>query len=132
MDILIDTEVLLWFQEDNPKLTPPNKLLLENAVNVVWVSQISLVEVAIKLRIGKLPEFFVDIASIAEQILADGFLMQPLRNGHIVAYDRVPFFEDHRDPFDRLILATALHEGWPVMSADRKFSWYKDQVEVIW
>ncbi|WP_460911598.1 hypothetical protein [Spirosoma areae] len=34
--------------------------------------------------------------------------------------------------FDRLILATALHENWPVMSADGKFSLYKDLVNIIW
>ena len=137
MNVLVDTEILLWFQEDNPKLTPANKSILENIANTVWVSQISLIEVAIKLKIGKLPDFFVDTVSIAEQTVADGFLVKSLQNEHIVAYDRVTLFEDHRDHgpslrFDRLILATALHEGWPVMSADRKFSWYKDQIEVIW
>ena len=99
----------------------------------VAISQISLIEVAIKLKIGKLtvtrglPGLIQDTQLETIQIL-------PLRTEHIIAYDRIPFFEDHRDPFDRLSLATALHEGWPVLSAGQKFKFirYKDQIEVVW
>ncbi|MBO0938117.1 type II toxin-antitoxin system VapC family toxin [Fibrella sp. HMF5335] len=132
MTLLIDTEILLWFQEDSSKLAPENKALLEDMANTVWVSQISLIEVAIKLKIGKLPGFSVNVSSIIAQTEADGFRILPLNNNHISAYDQLPLIADHRDPFDRLILATALHEGWPVMSSDHKFSWYPGLVNVIW
>lgn len=128
--MLLDTEVLLWFIEENERLSTANRLKIQMADDVA-VSQISLIEIAIKLKIGKLaitrglPGLIQDTQLEAIQIL-------PLRTEHIIVYGRIPLFEDHRDPFDRLILATALHEGRPVMSADRKFSWYKDQIEVIW
>ncbi len=132
MILLIDTQVLLWFQENNPKLTAPNKSLIEDLTNTIWVSQISLVEIAIKLKAGRLPEFVENINVFVEQVLTDGFHILPLQNEHIEAYHQIPFYEDHRDPFDRLILATALHENWPVMSADGKFARYKGLVDVIW
>lgn len=132
MTLLIDTEVLLWFQEDNPKLSQRNKRLLEDISNTIWVSHISLIEVAIKLKIGKLPGFFIDIKTIVNQIEADGFRVLPLSVNHIVAYDQISLFDDHRDPFDRLILATAKAENWPVISSDHKFTRYADQVQVIW
>lgn len=91
-----------------------------------------MIKIAVKLKIGKLPEFVISMSALVKQILADGFKILPLTTEHIIAYDRVPFFEEHRDPFDRLILATALYEGWPVMLADQKFSRYNGQVEIIW
>ncbi|MBC8153624.1 MAG: type II toxin-antitoxin system VapC family toxin [Bacteroidetes bacterium] len=132
MTLLIDTQVLLWFQEDNPQLPVRNKLILEDPLNTIWVSQVSLFEIAIKLKIGKLPDFVVSILTLTEQIREDGFAILPLHNEHITAYVELPLLDDHRDPFDRLIMATALHENWPVMSADATFSRYKDLVTVIW
>lgn len=41
------------------------------------------------------------------------------------------FHDDHRDPFDRLSLATAIAENIPVVSADEKFQRYSDLVAVI-
>ena len=69
---------------------------------------------------------------LIDQAQQDGFNELPIANKHISAYEQVPFFEQHRDPFDRLILATALTENWPVISADEKFQLYNDIVEIIW
>ena len=132
MTVLIDTQVLLQFQENNSKLKTHNKSLIEDTTNTIWVSQISLVEIAIKLKTGRLPEFVESVNVFVEQVLEDGFQILPLKNEHIEAYDQLPFYEDHRDPFDRLVLATALHGNWPVMSADGKFSLYKDLIDIIW
>jgi PIN domain nuclease of toxin-antitoxin system len=97
-----------------------------------WTTPISYFEIAIKHKIGKLPEIGLSPMDFFDRIHQDGYQFLPLKTEHIVTYDRLTLFDDHRDPFDRLILATALFEGWPVRSADHKFSWYKDQIEVIW
>ncbi len=131
MNILLDTEVLLWAQADSPKLTDRVRALLTADTVFKWLTPVSYLEIAIKHKIGKLPEIGLQLVDFFEQVQQDGYQLLPLRTEHIIAYDQIPFFEDHHDPFDRLILATALHEGWPVMSADRTFSWYKDQIEVI-
>lgn len=91
-----------------------------------------MIEVAIKLKIGKLPDFLVSIDELINQTEKDGIHIALLDNRHIAAYDKIPFFDDHRDPFDRLILATALAEKMPLISADEKFSRYRDIIEVIW
>ena len=130
MQYLLDTEVLLWFIEGNNRLSEGNRLKIQTA-DALFVSQISLVEVAIKLKIGKLT-IKRGLTGLMQDMILESIQIQPLENQHVIAYDQLPLHQDHRDPFDRLILATALHEGWPVMSADRKFGWYKDQVAVIW
>ncbi|MFC6191035.1 PIN domain-containing protein [Dyadobacter subterraneus] len=45
---------------------------------------------------------------------------------------KVPFPEDHRDTFDRLIIATAIAESAAIISADQKFNNYSDLVKIIW
>jgi len=131
MQYLLDTQILIWSLEDNPKLKTRLRRLIENPENIIFVSQFSLLEISIKLKLGKLPEFIVSIEYIAEQLLSDGFTILPISNNHIFSYQSVPFFEDHRDPFDRFLLATALADQMPVISVDKNFILYRPLITVI-
>ncbi|RDB05008.1 type II toxin-antitoxin system VapC family toxin [Runella aurantiaca] len=97
----------------------------------MFVSQISLFEIAIKQRIGKLPELETPIEDLIEIIQNDGFEILSLKNRHINLYHSVPLLETHKDPFDRLIIATAMAESLPVISADEKFKLYKEFITLI-
>ncbi len=131
MDYLLDTQIIIWALEDNPKLKTSLRILIEDPNHQIYVSQFSLMELSIKLKLGKLPAFIVSIDFIANQLLADGFNMLPLKNEYIYAYQSIPFFEEHRDPFDRFLLATALSEQIPIISMDEKFLLYQPLVSVI-
>ncbi len=60
-----------------------------------------------------------------------GFEILQISNNHIFSYQQIPFYEDHRDPFDRLLLATALSEQIPIISIDQKLSLYRPLITVI-
>ncbi|UFH57333.1 PIN domain-containing protein [Spirosoma sp. KNUC1025] len=81
---------------------------------------------------GKLPDFRVSVNEVINQTAQDGIHILQLDNRHIEVYNQIPLYADHRDPFDRLILATALAEQMSIISADEKFSRYRDVIEVIW
>lgn len=130
MRYLIDTQVFIWSLISPAKLSVPVRRLLQ--LNTIYIAEISLFEITIKQKIGKLPALPVTTTMLVEQIERDGFERMPLAIHHIAAYDRIPLHADHRDPFDRLILATALAENMPIISADEKFRWYQEIVEVIW
>lgn len=132
MNFLIDTQVLIWVQENNSALSKRARALLSDSTNTVCVSQVSLFEIAIKLKIGKLPSFQITLNELIQQVENDNFQLLGITNSHLITYDKIPFFDDHRDPFDRLILATALAERIPIISADEKFARYRDVVELIW
>lgn len=132
MDVLIDTQILIWIQENNPAISELSRATLSNSANQIYVSQLSFIEIAIKLKIGKLPNFLVSVNELIAQTEQDGFHTIQLTNRHITAYDQIPLYADHRDPFDRVILATALAERMPVISADEKFSRYQGVVDIIW
>lgn len=131
MNYLLDTQVLVWALEENSQLKSSWRNIIEDTGNNVLVSQISLMELSIKLKLGKLPKFIISIEAVVTQLLKDGFSLLPLSNQHIFTYQAVPFLPDHRDPFDRFLLATALAEQMPIVSADDKFLLYSPLVTII-
>lgn len=129
MAYLIDTQILIWSLSNPSKLSVSTKNQLENSE--IFVSQISLFEIAIKQKIGKLIEIDLNLSQLINQIESDGFEILPIKNTHISAYDQVLLFEHHRDPFDRLLLATSLSENLPIISADENFRFYTPQIQLI-
>jgi PIN domain nuclease of toxin-antitoxin system len=121
---LIDTQILIWYQLNDRKLRADTLKLLKNRQNKIFVSQVTLFEIAIKQKLGKLPDLNISIDKLIETIEGDDFEILSIKDGHISSYDAIPLFDEHRDPFDRLILATALYENMPVISADEKFKLY--------
>lgn len=131
MKMLLDTQILIWFQLDAPQLPNRLKHIIEDTENEVFVSHLSFIEIAIKQAVNRLPEFAVTLDELIRKVDADGFTTLPVLLSHIRTYPQVPFYADHRDPFDRLLLATALAEQMPIITADEKFSRYRDLIDVI-
>ncbi len=129
MRLLIDTQIIIWALINPEKFSTKAINLLES--NDILVSHISLFEIAIKQIIGKLPELDIPIVDLITQIEQDGFNILPLQNRHIEDYDAIPIFPEHRDPFDRILLATALSENIPILSADTNFKLYMPDVQII-
>lgn len=121
MKYLLDTQIVIWSLEDNSKLKASLRIIIENPEYTIFISQFSLMEMSIKLKLGKLPEFIVSIEYMIEHFLLDGFMLLPIMNSHIFSYQSIPFYADHRDPFDRFLLATALAEQTPIISSDENF-----------
>lgn len=132
MRLLIDTQVFIWFQLNDALLPKRIRLLIEEPENDVFVSHLSFMEITIKQVVNRLPTFTIQTEELIEKAGIDGFTILPISPAHIIAYSQIPFFDDHRDPFDRLIPATALAENMPIISADEKFGRYQNIVEVIW
>ena len=83
MIYLIDTQILIWYQLNSEKLNPGILALLKDADNTVYVSAISLFEIAIKQKIGKLPGFDMTIASLSDLIIQDGFTLLEIKTAHL-------------------------------------------------
>jgi PIN domain nuclease of toxin-antitoxin system len=128
---LLDTQIILWILTKNNRLNDTVSKLVEDIDNPVYFSQISLYEIAIKQKIGKLPEVTKNVMMIFRQLIADGYDFVPISNQHIEAYQQVPLYDNHRDPFDRLLLATALQEKMTLVSADEKFKQYSPQIGIF-
>lgn len=123
MRLLLDTQVYLWFLADSRRLGRQARRAIAGAAEV-HVSAASLWEAAIKARLGKLR---VSLPALVEGIEASGFLELPVRAAHAVAVVDLP--EHHRDPFDRLLVAQAIHESLQLLTADAFLCRYSDQVK---
>jgi PIN domain nuclease of toxin-antitoxin system len=131
MKILLDTHVLLWFIEGDSQLSQNAKKLIEDPKNEVYVSHISFFEISIKLKIGKL-QLLKSLRGIYDDALTAGIELLDLEFEHIESYQSVPLIADHRDPFDRILIATALHENLSIITIDEKFENYKHIIDIIW
>jgi PIN domain nuclease of toxin-antitoxin system len=133
LNYLVDTQILLWTITKSSRLSLKLISLLKNdfGVNSFYFSQISLFEMAIKHKIGKLPEITGDILTIYRQLIDDGYNFLPISNQHIHTYNMIPFYDNHRDPFDRLLLATAMVEKMTIISSDDKFKQYTIIIDIF-
>src|SRR5262249_7126268 len=122
MRLLLDTHGLLWFQSDDSRLSATAKSAVEDPANERWLSPIRLVEIALKNRLGKLPLAAPFGTLYPASLLADDVQLLPLEAQHIEPLTILPFH--HRDPFDRLIAATAMVEGLELVSSDPLFDAY--------
>ncbi|MPR35133.1 type II toxin-antitoxin system VapC family toxin [Salmonirosea aquatica] len=131
MRYLVDTQALIWFADDNSRLSSRAKDLIKNPDNEIFVSQFSYVEIAIKIAVRKI-SLEKGLISLIENSQIQRIMTLAIEHSHILAYSEIPLLEDHKDPFDRMILATALVEGLPIITFDEKFSWYPDLIKVEW
>jgi PIN domain nuclease of toxin-antitoxin system len=127
MKLLLDTHAFLWFIDDSPALSSRAKLLLE-AENELFLSVGGLWEIAIKLRLGKLTVAMPTESLMTEHLTANNIEILPISVPHLIQITTLPLH--HRDPFDRLIIAQALVERMPVVSADPAFDAYS--IERLW
>jgi PIN domain nuclease of toxin-antitoxin system len=131
MNLLVDTQILIWSFDIHSPLSKEHKKLLEDNSNRILVSQVSLMEIAIKKNINKLPDFVPDMRMVADQLLAIGFELLPLKNEHIFSYQHLPLFQDHRDPFDRFLIAIAKDEDLTIVTTDDKFQLYSSLINIV-
>ena len=127
MRYLLDTHVVLWVAENSPLLSEKAKNAVLDTTAEKYVSIVSAWEVAIKLGtkklnfIGGLPEFFKIIDE-------NGFTELSVERKYLPNITNLPYI--HKDPFDRLIISTALAEDLTIITIDENTQKY--EVDWIW
>jgi PIN domain nuclease of toxin-antitoxin system len=116
--VLLDTQVLLWWLFDDPRLGSDVASRISDEDNDIAVSAVSAFEISIKAVIGKLeaPD------DLKDQLGATGFRELPVTIAHGIEVGKLPLH--HKDPFDRLIVAQARYEDLTLITADRMLSKY--------
>ena len=126
MRFFIDTNILIFLLEDNPKLTKDVKYLLEDYENQIYVSSESIKEFIhlvqlkrIQVSFKKVEEFF----DIIEDVL--GYTIKYVKKEHLKTLAGLPIERMHNDPNDRLIISQAITEKLPLISSDTAFPLYR-------
>ena len=118
MTLLLDTHVLLWWLDDASRLSKAASKAIGDGKNTVYVSAAVVWEISIKKTLHKL-----DAPDDIEAAMADNrFLPPPVTIPHALAVKTLP--DIHRDPFDRILIAQAKHEGFKLVSRGPNVSPY--------
>lgn len=124
---LLDTHIFIWNIIDKKMLSRQLIDELDDYNNVLYISRLSLLEIAIKNREGTLPlgeDYSVFIKNIDKRM---GIRILDVENSHLVTLNRLDYPKNHRDPFDHLIISQAIAEKMCLISADSKMKYYKKQ-----
>ena len=128
MQLLIDTQILLWSLAEPARLGPAVAAVLEDRRNTVAFSVVSVWEIAIKAALGR-----VDFGHRPDVVLAaarrTGFLDLPLTAEVACRVATLPWH--HRDPFDRLLVAQAMEGPYRFYTADPALRPYSELVELV-
>ncbi|MGA2546558.1 MAG: type II toxin-antitoxin system VapC family toxin [Rectinemataceae bacterium] len=128
MKYLVDTQALLWWDAEPVRIGSAALKEFSNPDNTLYVSHASVWELAIKLRLEKLQLPSSLGVWLKESVQDNGFTLLP------ISLDAIMKTQDlimhHGDPFDRLLIAQAIVNNWPVLSSDAQ--WDRYPVQRIW
>ena len=128
MPILLDTHALLWWMIGDARLSPKARAAVGAEKAEVLVSAASAWELAMKVRLGKLPEAARLTHRLADSLAEQNFTPLAISIEHGRLGGLLP--GQHRDPFDRILAAQALLEDLPLVTNDAAFASFG--VKVLW
>jgi len=118
MNLLLDTQAFLWFESGDSRLTTLARQAIQDPANTKFISLATYWEIAIKDSLGKL-ELRVSFDDLFD---LKGYSRLDIIGEHLKVLRTLPML--HRDPFDRLLIAQALSEGFDVVGSDSQFDLY--------
>ena len=128
MKFLLDTQLIYWWLVE-PKLLPAQaRRLIEDSIDPVVVSVVSEWELAIKANNKKIG---LNLPVFSKGIDDAGFARLGITPLHTHSVAQLPLFDDHKDPFDRLLVAQSLSEPLILLTTNEKLARYGTTVRVV-
>ena len=128
MRYLLDTHTFMWWDANSDNLSQTVFDIINNENNIIYLSLVSVWEMAIKVQLGKLP-LRGDLDSIiVEQQENNDIQILSIELAHTLKVIDLPLH--HKDPFDRLLIAQSMVEDIPILGKDAIFQKY--DAEVLW
>ncbi len=122
VDYLLDTHAVLWALTDPHQLGTSAQEVIRDPSNGLVVSAVSAWELATKHRLGKLPQADVLVVGFARHVARLGARALPVCTDHALLAGSLDW--DHRDPFDRMLVAQAQVERLTLVTRDERLSRY--------
>jgi PIN domain nuclease of toxin-antitoxin system len=128
MKLLLDTQLAFWWQADRRRLPAAAVDLVLDTADPVLVSRVSQWELAIKVGLRKVA---VDLPLFTRRVGEIGFVWLEISGEHILRVASLPLHDDHKDPFDRLLVAQSLTEPAVLLTTDAKLARYGSTVRML-
>jgi PIN domain nuclease of toxin-antitoxin system len=117
--LLLDTHALLWWLDGDRRLSAKARRAIADQSNSILVSAASAWEITTKARLGKLPGATAVAADVAACVTDQGFQSLDITLLHAQRAGHLP--NEHRDPFDRMLIAQSQIEDVAIVSDDDAF-----------
>lgn len=125
MNYLIDTQLLLWTLIDPSRIEKRARKILTDKNSIKYASKISFWEIALKYSIGKLKLEGTTPEGVLHASRQSGYKILDISEDDIATSHMLPFIENHKNPFDRLIVWQCIRNGVGLLSADTKLKGYE-------
>jgi len=129
MKYLLDTHTATWYFTDDGNLSANAKMIIDNDDTALYVSVASVWEIAIKVSTGRANfSLDVNVDSFTQELKNNNIELVSIHPKHLKIVENLPF--RHKDPFDRLLVATAIAENMTLITADEKIGKY--DCAILW
>jgi len=133
MTCLIDTHTFIWAISDTDKLSRHALEIITNINDDIFVSVISFWEISLKTRIKKFSLEGININALPDFARKMDFNILEMKEQEACTYANLPLKDNHKDPFDRMIIWQAITQNMVLISKDKMFIQYKsDGLKLIW
>ena len=122
---LADTHLALWLIDGSDKLPARAREMMCGGSGPWYLSSISVWEVMLKHQVRP-EQMLIDAETFLRDCEASGFRLLGLEAPHIFEASRLPLPKEHKDPFDRMLLAQAISENMTLVTHDGSFALYDD------
>ena len=130
---LLDTHTLIWAIADKSKLSKQVLEILQDSDTQLFVSAVSFWEIVLKHGKGKLNLDNFHIHDIPDYCRKLSIQPVPLTSDEAINYSKFSFAENHKDPFDRMLIYQSIKGDYTLISRDEKMKFYKkDGLKCIW
>jgi len=120
--------LLIWTKSDPQRLSNSARDHIIDTTNVLYFSSASIWEISIKRQRGR-PDFKIDPHLLHETLLDDGYTELPVVSFHAFGIVTLPMI--HKDPFDRILIAQAAHEGCLFLTSDSRLATYPGPIRLV-
>ncbi len=133
MKYLLDTYTFICFVMAPEKLSKKVLNIIKDGDNDIYISPITFWEITMKHQLGKLNLGKINPIHLPNIATEYDFSILPLDAYDYVSVHNLPLKENHHDPFDRMLIHTAIRNNLILLSGDKMFTQYeKDGLQLLW
>jgi PIN domain nuclease of toxin-antitoxin system len=122
----------LWSLFEPNRISESIRTILENDQDTKLISGVNLWEISLKYSLGKLELGGANPTELLDKLLEAGFEIVDIEHRLLATYYQLPQKDDHKDPFDRLLIWQAIANGYTLLTQDKKIEQYRtDGLQLI-
>ena len=133
MIYLLDTHTFIWTILETDKLSKKCKTIISDKSNEIYVSTVSFWEISLKTRIKKFSFENADIKKFPQFARDMDFSILDMQENEAITFHELPLKENHKDPFDKMLIWQAITKNMTLITKDKLFEQYRENgLKIIW